>query len=109
MFMNSENSKTSQQHQFLLNFTDKTDLQRDEEIAVLKYLLHMEKYKKVIKTIYFQFQLQNETINSKQLMDHILCQIFKIKIKNGDCLDFLSPKTILFGITENKINKDKNK
>ena len=47
MFMNSENSKTSHQHQLLLNFPDKIDLQRDEEIASLKHLLHMEKYKNI--------------------------------------------------------------
>ena len=49
IFMNSENSKTSDPHRLLLNLTDKIDLRRkDKYIALSNHLLYMEKYKKVI-------------------------------------------------------------
>ena len=51
IFMNSENSKTSDPHRLLLNLTDKIDLRRkDKYIALSNYqhLLQMGKYKKVI-------------------------------------------------------------
>ena len=44
IFMNSENSKTSKPHILILNLIDKKDLRKVE-----KYLLYMEKYKKIIK------------------------------------------------------------
>ena len=40
IFMNSENSKTSKPHVLILKLTNKLDL---------KYLLHMEKHKKLIQ------------------------------------------------------------
>ena len=49
IFMNSENSKTSDPHRLLLNLTDKIDLRRkDKYIALSNHFLYMEKYKKVI-------------------------------------------------------------
>ena len=44
IFMNSENSKTSKRHVLILNPTDKIDLRRGE-----RYLLYMEKHKKIIQ------------------------------------------------------------
>ena len=38
MFMNSENSKTSDPHRLLLNFTDKIDLRRAENILLYQIL-----------------------------------------------------------------------
>ena len=38
MFMNSENSKTSDPHRLLLNFTDKIDLRREENILLYQIL-----------------------------------------------------------------------
>ena len=49
IFMNSENSKTSDPHRLLLNLTDKINLGRKEKYCFIKslYLLYMKKYKKV--------------------------------------------------------------
>ena len=50
IFMNSENSKTSEPHILILKLTDKLDLRRGEKIIALsKYLLHVEKHKKLIQ------------------------------------------------------------
>ena len=43
IFMNSENSKTSDPHRLLLNLTDKTELRRKDKYIAL------EKYKKAIQ------------------------------------------------------------
>ena len=50
IFMNSENSKTSEPHILILKLTDKLDLRRGEKIIALsKYLLQVEKHKKLIQ------------------------------------------------------------
>ena len=50
MFMNSENSKTSDPHRLLLNLSDKINLKRsDKYVALSNHLIYMEKYKKVIQ------------------------------------------------------------
>ena len=38
--MNSKNSKTSDPHRLLLNFTDKTDLRKDKYIALSNLTIH---------------------------------------------------------------------
>ena len=38
VFMNSENSKTSDPHRLLLNFTDKIDLRRQDKYIALSNL-----------------------------------------------------------------------
>ena len=46
IFMNTENSKTSEQHKFKLDLTDKHNLKNPNKNMVfsqLKYLLHLEK------------------------------------------------------------------
>ena len=50
IFMNSKNSKTSDPHILLLNFTDKIDLKisYDYVVPLNRDMLSMEKYKKVI-------------------------------------------------------------
>ena len=51
IFMNSENSKTSELHILILKLPDKLDLRRGVKIIALsksKYLLQMEKRKKLI-------------------------------------------------------------
>ena len=51
IFMNSENSKTSDPNRLLFNLTDKIDLRRKENICCFiksQYLLYIEKYEKVI-------------------------------------------------------------
>ena len=52
IFMNSENSKTSEAHVLILKLTDKLDLRRGEKIIALSnlsILLHMEKHEKLIQ------------------------------------------------------------
>ena len=52
IFMNSENSKTSEPHVLILKLTDKLDLRRGEKIIALSnlsILLHMEKHEKLIQ------------------------------------------------------------
>ena len=84
LFMNSENSKTSEPHRPLLNLTYKIDLRRkDKHIALsnlVRYLLYLEKYKRILKlrTINLKFRLQHRMKNLNYLMDHILYQRFKI-------------------------------
>ena len=52
IFMNSENSKTSELHILILKLPDKLNLRRGVKIIALskfKHLLHMEKRKKLIQ------------------------------------------------------------
>ena len=50
IFMNSDNSKTSDPHLVLLNLSDKINLKRsDKYVAQHQHLLYMEKYTKVIQ------------------------------------------------------------
>ena len=54
IFMNSENSKTSEYHVLVLKLTDKLDLRRGQkvllyQILVFTYLLCMEKHRKLIQ------------------------------------------------------------
>ena len=52
IFMNSENSKTTDPHRLLLNLLGKINLKRNEKYVALRvlsiYYRHMEKYKQVI-------------------------------------------------------------
>ena len=53
IFMNSENSKSSEPHVLKLKLTNKLDLRIGEKITALSnkpsYLLHMEKHKTLIQ------------------------------------------------------------
>ena len=51
IFMNSENSKTSDPHRLLLNLLDKINLKRSDKYMFYQNLalLHTEKYKKIIQ------------------------------------------------------------
>ena len=49
IFMDSENSKTSDPHRLLLKLIEKINLKwSDKYVALSNHLLYMEKYKKVI-------------------------------------------------------------
>ena len=48
IFMNSENSKTSDPHRILLNLTDKINLKRNDKYVALLNSLYMKEYKKVL-------------------------------------------------------------
>ena len=81
IFMNSKNSKASDPHRVLLDFTDKTDLRRkDKYIALINLSIYYtwKNIKSLIRTINLKFQIQHKMKNLNYLMDHILYQIFKI-------------------------------
>ena len=81
IFMNSENSKTSDPYRLLLNLTDKIYLRRKDKYIALSNLsmyYTWKIYKRRIKTINLRFQLQHGMKNLNYLMDYILYQIFKI-------------------------------
>ena len=81
IFMNSENSKTSDPYRLLLNLTDKIYLRgKDKYIALSNLSMYYtwKIYKRHIKTINLRFQLQHGMKNLNYLMDYILYQIFKI-------------------------------
>ena len=44
IFMNSENSKTSELHRFKLDLTDKLNLKDSNSTSQFEYLLHLEKH-----------------------------------------------------------------
>ena len=52
IFMNSENSKTSEPHVLILKLTDKLDLRKGEKSIILSksmHVLQMEKHKNLIQ------------------------------------------------------------
>ena len=81
IFMNSENSKTSEPHVLIINLTDKLDLGRGEKSVALSHLSIYYTWKNIKPDtiiINLKYQLQNGMINLNYLMDHILYQIFRI-------------------------------
>ena len=73
IFMNSENSRTSEYHVLPLKLVDKLDLRRGQKSVALSYL-----------SIYYtwimnlKYLLQHEMMNLNYQMDHIQYQIIKI-------------------------------
>ena len=81
IFMNSENSETSDPHRLLLNFTDKTDKRRQINILlyqILVFFIHGKILKNHIRILNSKHDLQHGMKNLDYLMDHILYQMFKI-------------------------------
>ena len=81
IFMNPENSKTSDLHRPLLKLSDKIDLKRNDKCVALSNLsiyYAWKIYKSHTKIIDLKYQFQHEMINLNYLADHILYQIFKI-------------------------------
>ena len=76
IFINSENSKTSEYHVLLLNLTNKIDL-RSEKTVTLSNLSIYSTWKN-IKSSYNNNLLQRGAKNLICLMDHIQYLIFKI-------------------------------
>ena len=80
VFMNSENSKTSEPHVLMLKLTDKLDLRIGEQNIALPNLSIYFTWKN-IKSSYknnnSKNQLQHGVINLNDQMDHTLYQIFK--------------------------------
>ena len=79
IFMNSENSKTSKSHILALTLTNKLDLRIGEKTIALSNLSIYYTWKN-IKSSYNsnKFKISAPTSNLSYLMDHILCQIFRI-------------------------------
>ena len=79
IFMNSENSKTSKSHILALKLTNKLDLRIGEKTIALSNLSIYYTWKN-IKSSYNsnKFKISAPTSNLSYLMDHILCQIFRI-------------------------------
>ena len=81
VFMNSENSKTSDLYRLFLKLTDKIDLKRKEKYVALSNLSIYYIWKNIkshTKVTNLRYQLQHGMENLNYLMDHILYQIFKI-------------------------------
>ena len=83
IFMNSENSKTTEPHVLILKLTDKLGLRRGEKSIVSSNVSIYYTWKK-IKGSYnnnqFKYQLQLGMVNLNYQVDHILYQIFKITL-----------------------------
>ena len=81
IFMNSDNSKTYGPHRLLLNYSDKTILQRRNKYVALSNLSINYTGKNITvntKTINLKYWFQRGMEKLNYLMDHILYQIFKI-------------------------------
>ena len=78
IFMNYENSKTSDPYRLLLHLSDKIKLKRSDKYVVLSNLSIYYTWKSHTKTINLKHKLQHEMKSLNYLMDHILYQILKI-------------------------------
>ena len=77
--MNSKNSKISDFHRLRLNLIGKTNLKRTNKyVTLLNCGIYGELQKCHTETTNLNYHLQHGLINLNFLMDHILCQIFKI-------------------------------
>ena len=81
IFMNFENSRTSDSQRLLPNLTDKIDLEKKINILLyqtLAFTIHAKIKKNHIRTINSKYQLKHGMNILKYLMDHTLYQILKI-------------------------------
>ena len=143
IFMNSENSKTSEYHVLVLKLTDKLDLRRGQKTVALSNLSIYYMWKNVKSSYnnnkfkisdptwseefelpdgsysvsdiqdYFEYMLKkhSESVDNPSIRMYInrIENRITFKIKNGYCLELLTPETMkLLGSTERKITKDKN-
>ena len=85
--MNSGNSKTSDPHRPLRNLSDKINLKTSNRCCFIKpwHLLHMEKYKKVIKNNKFkvssrtwkeEFELSDGSYSAWDIKDYFEYQFY---------------------------------
>ena len=75
--MISKNSKTSDHHGLSLNFTDKTDVKKDEynDLSNLSIYCAWRNTKKTYKETSLKYKLQQRMKNLYYLMDHIVYQM----------------------------------
>ena len=132
IFMNSENSKTSEYHVLVLKLTDKLDLRRGQKTVALSNLSFYYTWRN-IKSSYNnnKFKISAPTWNEEfelpdgsgilkkhsESVDNPPIRIYvnrienktTFKIKSGYYLERLTPETLkLLGSAESKITKDKN-
>ena len=81
IFMDSENSRTSEYHVSMLKLTNKLDLRRGQKTVALSNL-SIDYTWEIVKSSYnnnkFKILLQRGVKNLSYEMDHIQYQIFKI-------------------------------
>ena len=86
IFMNFENSKTSDPHRLLLNLTDKINLKRSDKYVALSNLSIYYTWKNIknhTKIVNLKYQLRHGMKSLNYLMDHILCHILKITLNTS--------------------------
>ena len=136
IFMDSENSRTSEYHVLVLKLTNKLDLRRGQKTVALSNLSIYYTWKKVKSSYnnnkfkistptwseefeysdiqdYFEYILKkhSESVDNPSIRIYInkIENRITFKIKSGYYLELLTPETMtLLGSAENKINKDKN-
>ena len=135
IFMNSENSKTSEYHVLVLKLTDKLDLRRGQKTVALSNLSIYYTWKK-IKSSYNtnkfkistptwseDFELPDGSYSISDIQDYFeyilekysesvdnpSIRIYINNIENRINLELFTPETMkLLGSAENEITKDKN-
>ena len=76
--MSSKNSKNSEPRRVILNLTDEINLKRIEKYVALSNLIIYHIWRNITKSYENkQYQLQGGMINFINLMNRILCYIFK--------------------------------
>ena len=134
IFMNSENSKTSEYHVLKLKLTDKLDLRRGQKTVALSNLsicytwknikssYNNNKFKISAPTWNEEFELPDGSYSISDIQDYfeyILkkhsesvdnppIRIYVNRIENRITFKLLTPETMKLTIAESKITKDKN-
>ena len=79
IFVNSKNSKTSDSHRLLLNFTNEIDLKiKDKYIPLTNPSIYYTWKKNRIRIINLKYQLQNRMKNLNYMTDHVMYQMLTI-------------------------------
>ena len=81
IFMNTENSRTSEYHVLVLKLPGKLDLRRGQKTVALSNLSIYYTWKKIKSSyniIHLKYLLQREMKNLSYRIEHIQYQIFKI-------------------------------
>ena len=134
IFINSENSRTSEYHVLVLKLTDKLDLRRGQKSVALSNLSIYYTWKNFKSSYknnrfkisaptwseefklpedYFEYILKKhgENVDNPSIRIYVnkIENRITFKIKSGYYLELLTPETTkLLGSTESKITKDKN-
>ena len=135
IFMNSENSRTSENHVLAFKLPEKVDLRRGQKSIDLSNLSIDYTWKNIINSynnkkfkistptwsdgfelpdlsyLISDIQKNNENVNNSSIRIYVnkIENRLTFKIKNGYYLKLLTPETMkLLGSTESKIIKDKN-